>query len=273
MAKDDAPEDLVGEEFVDYMNRQKTEDESVIKGPTAPRAASINKNQNIKTNYTPEAKIPKGQLDRQALNRKLRDEQKKEQFSKQMGEDHPTLIKGLSFGKKILGTAAAKINSSGSRFIEDQDKADKILNKPANKTKSKKEKDEEADYSNKFPRRDFDSGSTLPKSAYLPLNQFGREYQSVGIPVTYRSKPKIMEMGNMPNKFVGMPAPKGKGQKEKIATIEPRQEPQNEPYMYAPRIPDTLPGGFSMGSFKSLGNPNTNPGGLFLSFGGNKKRK
>jgi len=127
--EDEAPEELTGKEFIDYMNHKKAESEATINKENAPSRAG----QNVKTNY-----VPQNQLDRQALNRKLRDEQKKEQFKKELEEDHPTLVKGVAYTKKILGTAAAKINAAGKRFVEDQDKIDKVKSK-----KSKSEEDEE----------------------------------------------------------------------------------------------------------------------------------
>jgi len=133
--EDEAPEELTGKEFIDYMNHKKAESEATINKENAPSRAG----QNVKTNY-----VPQNQLDRQALNRKLRDEQKKEQFKKELEEDHPTLVKGVAYTKKILGTAAAKINAAGKRFVEDQDKIDGVKKTPdKKKPKSKKEKDEE----------------------------------------------------------------------------------------------------------------------------------
>lgn len=137
--EDEAPEDLVGEEFIDYMNKKKAESEATINKENAPSKAG----QNVKTNY-----VPQNQLDRQALNRKLRDEQKKEQFVKQFKEDHPTLVKGAKLGAKIIGTVAAKINAAGQRFVDDQNKIDGVKTKKATdkkKSKSKKDEEEEED--------------------------------------------------------------------------------------------------------------------------------
>ncbi len=268
-AKDEeVPEDLTGQEFVDYMNRQKHEDENVVGGSTVPGKQG---GQNVKTNY-----IPQNQLDRQALNRKLRDEQKKEQFKRELEEDHPTLVKGVAYTKKILGTAAAKINAAGKRFVEDQDKIDKVKSK-----KSKNEEDEEEKPEKKKGKK---------KSKKLK-DLFGEDEEEEDEEDSKKSfggnKPKVI-LGNYKSAYnsdAGIFGSKGYSAAYKSqmgadeyhpayrTPVRAPEQPREEPRPRAIPTPQTAtiraPDRFNTQNWKSLGFPNTLPqnarGSLFTT--------
>lgn len=266
--EDEAPEDLVGEEFIDYVNKKKAESEATINKENAPSKAG----QNVKTNY-----VPQNQLDRQALNRKLRDEQKKEQFVKQFKEDHPTLVKGVAYTKKILGTAAAKINAAGQRFVEDQDKIDGVKTKKATdkkKSKSKKDEEEEEDddmeetTSKKLP---VENKPQLHLGDYKPAYSndtgiFGSKnyspvYKSQMGADTYRPayKTQTLRKETTPEELMDIT----KISKRKSGDITPRAI--STPQTATIRAPDR----FNTQNWQSLGFPNTLPqnarGSLFTT--------
>jgi hypothetical protein len=222
--------------------------------------------------------------------------QKELEHSRQVEKDHPFLFKTGRAIKKILGATSEKINSAGDRFIQAQNASDNVLRKntkyevPGRTKKSAKrapseddEIEEEGDYiprgsttpspKKNFPFREFDSGSTLPRAAYLPKDQFGKEYRSVGVPVTLRmSGARNQSDGGMSPVGKGgikgmpmLPAAVGKGSKKGMVMLDEamhrvRTEPSDNSGMGEYKSlgnPITLKGGISMGGFKNTPVPNS----------------
>ena len=248
----------------------------------------------------------KEEQERKEQEKKDADELKKIQFYKKLEEEHPTLVKGARLGAKILGVASQKIDSAGGRFIQDQNAADRVMRKNSNMRlpgtkkvakRSPSDDDEIEDEGEEFvgmgksrsgsgrptfPNREFDSGSTLPKAAYLPKDQFGREYKSVGVPVSLRmtgskSSSGIPPMPGPGGKGIkGMPMlPGGKGKKGGMMMLDEAMhhgmtEPSDNSGMGEYKSignPVTLKGGVAMGNFRNVPVPNSLAGITLGGFG------
>ena len=289
---DGIPENVVGQEYVDVANAKK---EAAM--PQMPQAPSIPNPAIAQVKKSPaRQEIERIREEKADAEQNAKDEAELKQikFYNQLEKDHPVLV-GLGRGiNKIVGTTAQKIDSAGGRFIQDQNAADHVMRKSSIPKPQKRKKEKETDGEDvdiedessgssdgndksKFPFREFDSGSSLPKAAYLPKNQFTREYKSVGVPVTLRmTGANNRPSDGMPGMQHGMPEmPMGKrgkrgsrGKDEEIMPLDNRMrgggmggmQPSDNSGMgeyRSPKIPVTLKGGVGMGDFRSLGVPNS----------------
>ena len=262
---DGIPENVVGQEYVDMVKAKK---EAAM--PQMPQAPSIPNPAIAQVKKSPaRQEIERIREEKADAEQNAKDEAELKQikFYNQLEKDHPVLVAMGRGIKKIVGTTTQKIDSAGGRFIQDQNAADRVMRKSSipkpQKKKKKKESEEEEEYEDessgssggshggndktKFPFREFDSDSSLPKAAYLPKNQFKREYKSLGVPVTLRMTGA--SSGKSGNDMPEMPMGGKKGKKG----------------MLEENIRGGVPmGGMSqpsdnsgMGEYKSLGNPIT----------------
>ena len=304
---------LTGEEYVRAVEEKKAARSAM---PQMPQMPQMPESPDIPNPAIAQVRQqPTVSAARQEIERiKAEDERKKQEHedaeelaqikrSKQLEQDHPILVKTGRAIKTILGTTSEKISAGGDRFIQAQNASDKVLRKnsmqvPGTKKTAKRapseddeiEDDESGGSSSAgikssmgsgskkvFPFREFDSDSSLPKAAYLPKNQFGKEYKSVGVPVTLRmTGANNRPSDGMPGMQHGMPEmPMGKrgkrgsrGKDEEIMPLDNRMrsggmggiQPSDNSGMgeyRSPKIPVTLKGGVAMGDFRSLGVPNS----------------
>jgi hypothetical protein len=253
---DGIPENVAGQEYVDMVKAKK---EAAMVTPQAvegmnPAIAQVRKS-------PARQEIERLQEEKRDAEQAAKDaeELKQIKFYNQLEKDHPTLVAMGRGIKRIVGTTTQKIDSAGGRFIQDQNAADRVMRKSSIPKKKKQkipvEDDEEEEESSsgssvdktKFPYREFDSGSSLPKAAYLPKNQFGKEYKSVGVPVTLRMSGASGGHSGMPEMPIGGKRGK-KGKDEELMPLESRMRGMGG------MQPSDNSG---MGEYKSLGNPIT----------------
>jgi hypothetical protein len=264
---DGIPENVVGQEYVDIANAKK---EAAM--PQMPQAPSIPNPAIAQVKKSPaRQEIERIREEKADAEQNAKDEAELKQikFYNQLEKDHPILVATGRGIKKIVGTTTQKIDSAGGRFIQDQNAADRVMRKSSIPKPQKRKKEKETDGEDvdiedessgssggndksKFPFREFDSGSSLPKAAYLPKNQFTREYKSVGVPVTLRmTGANNRPSDGMPGMQHGMPEmPMGKKGK-KGAMLE--ESIRGGISMGRPQPSDNS----GMGEYKSLGNPIT----------------
>lgn len=278
---DDIDPGLTGEEFIEAVKAKK---ESKQQMPQMPEAPSIPNPAIAQVKKSP-ARLEIERIEEEKQAAKDAEELKRLQFYEQLEKDHPTLVKIGRGIKRIAGATSRKIDSAGGRFIQDQDAADRVMRKssipkqPSSKKKKESEEEEE-EYeeesggspaiggNKKFPFREFDSGSSLPKAAYLPKNQFGKEYKSVGVPVTLRMTGSQNKPSGLPGGMPELPTGGKKGKKgdKGIPMLDDHmrgdmsgQSSDNSGMgeYRSPKVPVTLGGGVAMGKFKGLGVPNS----------------
>ena len=281
---DGIPENVVGQEYVDIANAKK---EAAM--PQMPQAPSIPNPAIAQVKKSPaRQEIERIREEKADAEQNAKDEAELKQikFYNQLEKDHPILVATGRGIKKIVGTTTQKIDSAGGRFIQDQNAADRVMRKSSIPKPQKRKKEKETDGEDvdidessgssggshggndktKFPFREFDSDSSLPKAAYLPKNQFKREYKSLGVPITLRMTGGENRSSGMPEMPMGKRGRRGKD--EEIMPLDNRMrgggmggmQPSDNSGMgeyRSPKIPVTLKGGVAMGDFRSLGVPNS----------------
>ena len=281
---DGIPENVVGQEYVDMVKAKK---EAAM--PQMPQAPSIPNPAIAQVKKSPaRQEIERIREEKADAEQNAKDEAELKQikFYNQLEKDHPILVATGRGIKKIVGTTTQKIDSAGGRFIQDQNAADRVMRKSSIPKPQKRKKEKETDGEDvdidessgssggshggndktKFPFREFDSDSSLPKAAYLPKNQFKREYKSLGVPITLRMTGGENRSSGMPEMPMGKRGRRGKD--EEIMPLDNRMrgggmggmQPSDNSGMgeyRSPKIPVTLKGGVAMGDFRSLGVPNS----------------